>query len=365
VSGGAGERAARLAARWIPAELRAREAYAVPDARGLVKLDAMENPYPWPPELVEGWLEALRAVPVNRYPDAGAARVKARLRELAPLPAGTDLVVGNGSDELIQLLALALRAPGRVVLAPEPTFVMYRLCALAAGLDYAGVPLGEDFTLPAEEMLAAIERRSPALVFLAYPNNPTGTLFDAEAVRRIVAAAPGLVVVDEAYAPFAEASFVGELGRHPNLLVMRTLSKLGLAGLRVGWLAGPREWLRELDKLRLPYNVNALSQASVDFALRHYAVFEAQAACLRRARESLREAMAALPGVEVWPSRANFLLFRVPSNQAVRVHGGLRERGVLVKCLHGAHPALADSLRVTVGAPEENEMFLHALRRVL
>ncbi|NIR28626.1 MAG: histidinol-phosphate transaminase [Gammaproteobacteria bacterium] len=353
-------------ARWIPPELRARSAYAVPDASGYVKLDAMENPYPLPDSLVSSWLDALRDVPLNRYPDPSARRLKARLREVMDLPQEAGLVLGNGSDELIQLVVMALRGPGRVVLAPEPTFVMYRLSALAVGFEYVGVPLDRrGFDLPLDALLAEVQRHQPAAIFLAHPNNPTGTLYSAEAVCAVVANAPGLVVVDEAYAPFAQASLLPQLLRYPNLLVMRTLSKLGLAGLRLGLLAGRREWLEEIDKLRLPYNVNALTQASADFALGHYATFEEQAARIRADRDALYVELAALGGVEVWPSRANFLLFRVPKGRAGAVDAGLRARGVLVKNLHGASPMLADCLRVTIGTPHENRAFLDALKAVL
>lgn len=353
-------------ARWIPAELRSRAAYRVPEAGGYIKLDAMENPYPLPDSLVPGWLDALRAVPLNRYPDPDAKRLKAQLREAMALPADAAVVLGNGSDELIQLVVMALRAPGRVVLAPEPTFVMYRLSALAAGLEYAAVALRpEDFDLRLDVLLAEIEQRRPAVVFLAYPNNPTGNLYAEDAVRAVLAHAPGLVVVDEAYAPFAQASLLGRLAQHPNLLVMRTLSKLGLAGLRLGLLVGRGEWLAEIDKLRLPYNVNALTQASAEFALRHYEIFERQAAHIRAQRDALHRELAAVKALTVWPSRANFLLFRVPAAGAGAVDAGLRARGVLVKNLDGSSPALADCLRVTVGAPEENRAFVDALKEVL
>ncbi len=355
--------AGALAARWIRPEVAALTAYHVPPADGLIKLDAMENPYPLPADLVDLWLERLRGVALNRYPDPGASALKARLREVMGLPADQGLVLGNGSDELIQMLALAVAGPGRVVLAPEPGFVMYRMIARFTGMDYVGVPLREDFDLDAEAMLAAIERHRPALVFLAYPNNPTGNLFDEAAMERIIEAAPGLVVVDEAYTAFAEASFLDRLGAHPNLLLMRTLSKLGLAGLRLGLLAGPTPWLDEIDKVRLPYNVNSLTQASAEFALDHYRVFEEQTRRIRLERERLASELAALPGLTVFPSRANFLLVRLRDPDALFDH--LLARGILVKKLHGSHPALAGCLRFTVGSEEENARLLAAVAEFL
>lgn len=355
-------RTGALVDRWVLPAVRELAAYHVPDASGLVKLDAMENPYTWPDDLRERWLAALRDVEINRYPDPGARHLQARLRSVMGVPDGMALLLGNGSDELIQVLVHALGGPGATVIAPEPGFVMYRLIALTAGRRYAGVDLRQqDFSLDVDAMLERMEREQPAVVFLAYPNNPTGNLFDEGDVLRIVDAAPGLVVVDEAYEPFAGATFMSRLGKYPNLLVMRTVSKLGLAGLRLGLLAGPPAWIHELDKLRLPYNINVLTQASASFALEHYPVLEEQTARIRAERETLHDALVGLPGVHPWPSRANFILFRVAPGRAGAVHSGLREAGVLIKNLDGAAPALSDCLRVTVGRPEENAAFLDAL----
>lgn len=355
-----------LIERWIRPELRALAAYHVPDPQGLVKLDAMENPYRLPAELVEAWLERLRAVHFNRYPDPQAKRLKAVLRRTLGVPDGQGLILGNGSDELIQIIAMALAAPGRCVLAPEPGFVMYRMIAVLTGMRYVPVPLRrDDFALDGEAMLEAVERECPAVVFLAYPNNPTGNLWDRALIERIIDTAPGLVVIDEAYAPFASDSFMGDLGRWDNLLVMRTLSKMGLAGLRLGLLAGPPAWLAELEKVRLPYNINVLTQASAEFALGHAEVFDAQAAAIREERARLQQALAAVEGLTVYPSQANFILFRVPAGRGDAVFEGIKRGGVLIKNLSAAGGMLSDCLRVTVGTPEENERFLQALRAAL
>jgi histidinol-phosphate aminotransferase len=352
--------------RWVRPEVRALAAYHVPEPGNVVKLDAMENPYAWPGDLLEEWLGVLRTVEANRYPDPQARRLKARLRERMGVPAGAEVLLGNGSDELIQVLLMAIAGPGRSVLAPEPTFVMYRQIAEALGLRFVGVPLRpQDFSLDADATLALIEAHDPAVVFLAYPNNPTGNLFAREDVARILESGRGLVVVDEAYAPFAQTSFLPELPVHPRLLVMRTLSKMGLAGLRLGWLAAHPAWVRELDKVRLPYNVNVLTQLSAELALAHLDVLEAQAARIRGDRGVLWGRLRTLPGVRAWPSQANFILFRVPQGRAGAVFARLRSDGVLVKRLDGAHPTLADCLRVTVGTPAENETFLEALQRAL
>jgi histidinol-phosphate aminotransferase len=354
--------AAELAEQLVRPEVRALTAYHVPDPGGLLKLDAMESPHPWPGALMDQWLGRLRRVEANRYPDPGARRLTARLREAMGVPAGLGTLLGNGSDELIQLILMAVAGEGRSVLAPEPSFVMYGLLARALGFQYRPLALDpEDFSLPREAVLAALERHRPAVVFLAYPNNPTGNLFDRATVDAVLEAAPGLVVVDEAYGPFAGESYLAELARRPNLLLLRTFSKMGLAGLRLGWLAGHPDLVGELDKVRLPYNVNTLTQVSVELALEHLDVLEAQSAALRGGRDALVRALGELPGVRVWPSRANFVLFRVPEGRGRAVFEGLKGRGVLVKCLDGAAPALADCLRVTVSTGEENRRFLAAL----
>ncbi|AGA91457.1 histidinol-phosphate aminotransferase [Thioflavicoccus mobilis 8321] len=351
-----------LIERLIRPEIRAISAYHVPEAAGLIKMDAMENPYPWPEAAREEWLEVLRRAQVNLYPDPRGSELQAALREAMGIPSEMGLLLGNGSDELIQMLALAVAGPGRTILALEPGFVMYRMIGLFAGLDYIGVPLRTaDFSLDLPAVLAAIEERAPALVFIAYPNNPTGNLFETEAIERIIAAAPGLVIVDEAYAPFTDASFVPRLGEWPNLLVMRTVSKMGLAGLRLGYLAGAPALLAEVDKVRLPYNVNVLTQASVTLALRHRARFDEQCRTIREERVTLMAALTALAGVKPFASEANFILIRLPEGRATQVFEALKASGILVKNLDGAHPQLADCLRVTVGRPEENRAFVTAL----
>ncbi len=346
-------------------QVQALTAYHVPDPRELVKLDAMENPYGWPVELVEQWLDRLRSVQLNRYPDPAARDLSDMLKRAMQVPDGMRVLLGNGSDELIQMLALSVAAPDRFVVSPDPTFVMYRLIATVAGMHYRPVPLRRDFSLDPDLTLSAIEDTQPAIVFLAYPNNPTGNLFDAAAVEAVIQAAPGLVVVDEAYAPFTEASFMPRLGEFANLLILRTVSKMGLAGLRLGLLAGPAEWLDEIDKTRLPYNINALTQASALFALEHKSVLDEQARQICTDRAKLAEALRGLDGIRSYGSEANFILFETPPGEAERVFYSLKEQGVLIKNLNGAGGRLRDCLRVTVGKPQENRIFLQALEKAL
>jgi histidinol-phosphate aminotransferase len=274
--------ASSLAGTLLRQEVLDLHAYHVPDSSGYIKLDAMENPYQVPSALRAEIAEAVAAAAINRYPDPGAVSLKEKIRAATGLPQGMELLLGNGSDELIQLLALALNKPGATMLSVEPSFVMYKMIAIFTGMRYVGVPLMEnsgaaDFSLDLPATLAAIRREQPALVFLAYPNNPTGNLFPAEAVAQIITASPGLVVLDEAYYAFASDSFIPHLASYPNLLVMRTFSKLGMAGLRLGFLAGSEAWLGQLEKLRLPYNVGVLPQVVAGKLLAHHEVLLQQA----------------------------------------------------------------------------------------
>ncbi|HEU5338013.1 MAG TPA: histidinol-phosphate transaminase [Sulfuricaulis sp.] len=342
-------------------EIRALKAYHVPDATRLVKLDAMENPYSWPDNIRLAWLDALRQVTLNRYPDPDACRLRERLCAALGVPEGMELLLGNGSDELIQIILMAVSRPNAVVLAPTPTFVMYEMIATFTGMNFVGVPLTEDFALDMPLLIKAMATHKPTVIFLSYPNNPTANLFAREDILRVIGQAPGLVVVDEAYHAFAGESFMDQLGKHDNLLIMRTLSKQGLAGLRLGILAGPYPWLAEFNKVRLPYNIGTLTQASAEFALTHLVLLDEQAGIIRVEREKLLKSLGLLKGVQVWASRANFILFRVLNGDADKVFEGLRSRGVLVKNMNAAGGLLRNCLRVTVGTPEENAFFLKAL----
>jgi histidinol-phosphate aminotransferase len=351
---------AEFVAAVVRPEIRALAAYHVPDAAGMIKLDAMENPYLLPDALRARLAAATATVPVNRYPDGDAAAVKTALRSHFAIPSHFDIVLGNGSDELIHLAALAVATPGSAMLSPDPSFVMYRLTALLCGMRFVGVPLRPDFTLDTEAVLAAIAREAPSLVFIAWPNNPTGNLFAEDDVARVIRAAPGLVIVDEAYHAFARTSFLPRIGEFPNLVVLRTVSKIGMAGLRLGYAVGAPEWIAALNKVRPPYNLNALTQASAPILLEERAAFAAQADAILAGRSVLEKALEALPGVTVHPTRTNFVLAKVPD--APRWHAALSAARILVKNLHGSHPLLAHCLRITVGTPAENDALLAVLR---
>ena len=347
-------------------DVQAMHAYAVQDCTGMVKLDAMENPYQLPLALQAELGQRLGALAVNRYPGARIDDLRAALARHVALPSGCALLLGNGSDELISLLALACAMPGASVLAPVPGFVMYAMSAQLQGLAFHGVPLTPDFELDEAAMLAAIAQHRPAITYLAYPNNPSANLWDDAVIERIILAVGeqgGLVVMDEAYQPFASKSYIDRMDRHGHVLLMRTLSKFGLAGVRLGYLMGPQALIEQLDKVRPPYNVSVLNCECALFALEHGAVFAAQALAIREQRAMLFEALADLPGVRAYPSDANMILLRVPDAQ--RSFNGLRQRKVLVKNVSSLHPLLANCLRLTVGTADENRLMLAALQESL
>lgn len=353
----------------IRADVRALSAYHVQDAAGFVKLDAMENPYTLPPELQQQLGERLAKVALNRYPVPSYAELKSALCAKLGVPAGYDVVLGNGSDELISIVSVACAKPGAKVLAPVPGFVMYAMSAQLAGLEFVGVPLKADFTLDLPAMLAAIKTHRPAITYLAYPNNPTGNLFDADAMVEILHAVgdSGVVIVDEAYQPFAGTSFMPRLAEFPNLVVMRTVSKLGLAGIRLGYMAAAGDLLAEFDKVRPPYNINVLTQATAEFVLEHSDVLDEQAAAICAERSRLAAALAVMPAVEVFTSSANFILIRIAAaGHAAGLSGAsvferLLAHKVLVKNVGKMHPLLDNCLRITVSTPAENALFEAAL----
>ncbi len=346
-------------------EVLAMAAYKVADAAGLIKLDAMENPYNWPEASKKDWLEALKDCQLNRYPDPEARQLTETIRHLNQLPEQFDLLLGNGSDEIIQLLLMALPATASV-LAPAPGFVMYKQLSDCLGLNYLGIPLlAESFDLDLPAMLAVIGQHQPSVIFLAYPNNPTGNLFSETAILEIIKSAKGLVVIDEAYAPFANASFIDRLDQYDNLLVMRTVSKLGLAGLRLGYIMGNPAIIEQLNKIRLPYNVNSLTQISADFALSNKALFDEQTQKICAERAFVFKALNELDGIRAYPSAANFILFKAPKDKATGIFLSIKQQGVLIKNMSAQGGLLSDCLRVTIGKPEENLAFLAALRKSL
>ncbi|MCV2366517.1 histidinol-phosphate transaminase [Roseateles oligotrophus] len=345
-------------------DVRAAQAYPVASSAGMVKLDVMENPFRLSPELQAQLGARLGAVAINRYPAESTAKLAAALAAHAGMPDGCAITLGNGSDELITMLSMAVSKAGAKILSPSPSFVMYELSARYQNLQFVGVPLrAADFELDGPSMLAAIAEHRPALIYLSYPNNPTGNLWDATVIEQIIQAAPGLVVMDEAYQPFAAGDSMALLARYPQVLVMRTMSKFGLAGVRIGYLIGQAALIAEIDKLRPPFNISVLNAEAGLFALDHADVYAAQAATLRAERERVFSALQAMAGVQAFPSQGNMILVRVAD--AAHAFAGMKSRGVLIKNSHAAHPLLNNCLRITIGSAEENQAMLAALQESL
>ncbi len=350
----------------------------------MIKLDAMENPYSLPPALQTELGSRLGALALHRYPAGRIQDLRHALAQYAQMPSGYDIMLGNGSDELISLLALACARPDTprpVVLAPVPGFVMYAMSAQLQGLDFVGVPLTADFELDVPAMLTAMQTHQPAIVYLAYPNNPTATLWQHDDMAQVIAAAAltgTIVVVDEAYQPFSSHSYITPItnnpAQHSHVVLMRTLSKFGLAGVRLGYMLGHATLIQQLDKVRPPYNVSVLNAECALFALEHADVFADQARHICAERSRIIHFLRALPQLKVWDSQANMILLRIDgalkgmgadADPAVHLFEKLKSHGILVKNVSTMHALLARCLRITVGTPEENTQLLSAIENYL
>jgi histidinol-phosphate aminotransferase len=346
----------------IKEEVLAQKAYAVENTACPVKLDANENPLPIPGSLRGLFAARIAAVSLNRYPEAGSPALADRFAKAFGVGRG-QVMIGNGSDELIQILCMAVARPGAEVMIPTPTFAMYRIAAQNAGLKVAAVPLDGGFDLDLAAMRERIAVHPPALTFLAWPNNPTGNCFGRERIEALLREWPGIVVVDEAYFHFSGQTFLPLLGRHENLVILRTLSKVGFAAMRIGLLIGPPALIHELDKVRLPYNLNAMSQEAAGFYIDHEETFLRQAEEIRRWRGELCAAMKAIPGVDPRPTDANFIFFHCDFDTD-RVYKAMLERGVLIKNFN-APGTMRNFMRVTVGTREENRRFIEGLKDIV
>lgn len=336
-------------------------AYPVPSPDGRIKLDAMENPHTWPADMRKKWLAELATTDVNRYPDAGGQQLKQQLRKVYDISDSCGVLLGNGSDELIQIVAAGFARPDACVLSMDPAFVVYGIAAKTYGLKLISVALDQDFQINLSATLSAIEAHQPAVIFLAYPNNPTGNLFKPADIQKIIEFAPGVVVIDEAYQPFAGSTWLGDLAELPDkVVIMRTLSKFGLAGVRLGYLVGHAALIAELEKVRMPYNVSTLSLVTARFALEHHHVFEQQADDILQERARMEQALGAFPRLHRFPTNANFFLIRVEGH-AQQLFDHLLDSGIRVKNLANAGDALKDCLRFTVGTRVENDSLLAAL----
>jgi len=346
----------------VKKEVASLKAYEVEDFSGIrVKLDAMENPYTLPVELRREIADALSEVAINRYPDPDARALKALLSDYVGVPASR-LILGNGSDELIGMIISAFGGSPGLIAYPAPTFSMYGIIARSLGQDTMTLPTTDDFGLDFDGSLKAMMEMRPKVIFIANPNNPTGNLFDSDKVRRLIAGSGAIVVVDEAYYSFSGETFIGELDEFPNLIVLRTLSKIGMAGLRLGIMAAGDAVIAEVNKVRLPYNINSMSQRAAEVLLSHRSAVDAQVEMIVNERERLYNGLCALDGVTAYPSKTNFILFRVQG--AASIFEALKKRGILIRNMDSPGP-LSDRLRVTVGTPEEDGEFLDVLKELI
>jgi histidinol-phosphate aminotransferase len=346
----------------IKDEVLAHKAYPIEYTIPPVKLDANENPLTIPEPLRAEFLARLNGIALNRYPEAGSPELVRRFAGNFDV-AAEQVIIGNGSDELIQILCSAVARPGAEVMIPTPTFAMFSITPVNSGCRLVEVPLDGEFDLDVAAMSERIESYPPALTFIAWPNNPTGNSFSRDRVEAIVEKSPGIVVVDEAYHNFYGQTFLPLLSKYDNLVILRTLSKVGFAAARVGMLVGNARLVHELNKVRLPYNLNSLSQAAAAFYLDYESVFLKQAEDIRLWRGELYSALGKISGVHPRRSDANFIFFSCDFDSD-RIYAKLLESGVLVKNFN-IQGKIKNFMRVTVGTPEENGVFVKELKEIL
>ncbi len=339
--------------------VRALRAYQAKEIPCKIKLDANESPYGF---------KVLKSIRTNKYPDPEAKE----LRKLAAKEfkiKTENILHGNGSDELIYNLISTFGGP---VLYPVPTFTMYGIISQALGEKKIEIPLDKYFDLDINEFIKTIKKKKPKLVFLSSPNNPTGNSFSSDRILRIVKQSKGLVVVDEAYQPFSDKkSFLLLLKKHKNLIILRTLSKIGLAGLRVGFMIAHRDIIHEVNKVRLPFNLNSLSQKIAFDVIQDKKRMHSFIKIIKAERKKLFHEMKKIDCLKIYPSDANFILFRVNPvknkvsggvKNADTIYKNLLKKGVLIRNIKGI---IDGCLRVTVGTPKENAIFLRNLKQLL
>jgi histidinol-phosphate aminotransferase len=345
-------------------EIEAMEAYALREEPARVKVNQNEAPWDWPPELKARAAHLVESVAFNRYPPFDENLLTHALARRLGLESES-VLVGNGSNEILQALFLAALGPGRGVLVPSPSFSLYRQLAVVCGARVSDVPLKDSLSYDPSPWLEAVRREKPEVVLICSPNNPTGAVFPAEALPDLAGVSQGIVVVDEAYAEFAGPGSAALIGRHERLAVLRTFSKAwGGAALRLGYMLASPPFAAQVRKAMLPYNVSTVTAALGALALENADLFEGRVAAMESERERLSESLSGLPDLAVYPSRANFILVRLQGRSASEIHDELRRRGVLVRDV-SRMPGLERCLRLSVGTPSENDAVVGALREVL
>jgi len=345
-----------FAKNWIRKDIQLLNAYHVPEPIECLKLDAMESPFSPNKDFEKEFLQHLSKVDINRYPEPSAIEVIQSLRSLMNIDENHGVLLGNGSDELIQLIALACNE-GDTILSFSPSFVMYEMIAKFTRLNYLDSPL-TGFDINLEETLHIIKTKKPKVIFISYPNNPTGNLFKREKIETIIQSTDALIVLDEAYYAYADDTFLNDIFQYENLVILRTISKIGFAGVRLGLLIGSREIVAELNKIRLPYNINSLTQATCKFLLSKRDYLQSHAKLIIEEREKLVKSMEKYGKVTVFPSQANFVLISFP--EAQKLFNYLLEHRILIKNLSKIR-GLSCFLRITIGSQEENNKFLEVI----
>jgi len=334
------------------------KAYQVEDVKEGIKLHANENPYPTSPEFTKIILNCLKNLDLNRYPDPDCKILKKTISNIIKTPTN-QLIIGNGSDELIQNIMQIFCNEGDTIAFPDPTFAMYYIIAKGMGLKVEAYPLNKEWDFNAKQLLNHLLSTKARLVFISYPNNPTGNCFSRKEIQELIENYQGIVVLDEAYYDFSGLTFLDQMQNHNNLVILRSLSKIGLAGLRVGYGIFPSELADEINKVRMPYNSNSISQFAAAELLKNFSLVQNQIDSIKNERNRLLTELSKMKSITTFPSDSNFILFKA-ANNGEKLFYDLMENGVLIRNL-GSHPMLNNCLRVTIGTKLENDQFLERL----
>jgi len=345
----------------IASEIFRQNGYIAQEVAGAIKMDANENPFGMGEPLKRKLLGRMNGIDFNRYPAAGSPALRERFAGYFGVK--KDMILpGNGSDELIQTLCLTLKGKIRGVLVPVPTFSMYKIIAVNTGNKVVEVPLDKNFDLDAKAIISKITNNFPAIIFLSCPNSPTGNLFSQSKIEAIIRKTPGVVVIDEAYGAFSGQTMLPLIRKYNNVIFLKTLSKLGMASMRMGFLIGNKDLVAQLDKVRLPYNINSLSQTAAGFFLDYNKEFSNQIKEITKRRTELYRGLKQIKWIKAYPSRANFIFFSCAFDSN-RIYNRLVSEGIMVKNLN-VPPLMTNCMRVTVGSKKENDAFLKALKNI-
>ena len=337
--------------------------YKIVDSKNMIKLDAMENPFDLDLNFEINGLPS-GSSNLNRYPDADCINLRKKLRSKHKLENKFDIIIGNGSDELIQLICLTFLKKENVIMSPSPSFSMYQKISKVLGLKFKEVPLRKDFSLDVNLILEKMNEFNPAIIFLAYPNNPTGNLWSKKDIMEIIKQSNGIVVIDEAYGAFSGESFISEIGRFENLVIMKTLSKIGFAGIRLGYLLGENSLISNINKLRLPFNINSVSQKISEISIDNSEHLDSQINEIIEQKDILISKMQEIDKIETYSSKTNFVLFKILDGSADDIFNSLVSSNILIKNMSDS-AGLENCLRVTVGSRKENNLFIQSLKKSL